>query len=71
MRCELTCSALACYAAYILGMWIAWQGTSCTDWDGGWFVKVPGVPNRLCLVPDVRIGNVDGLERYLVYGLGL
>jgi hypothetical protein len=52
-RCELTCSGLAWYPTYGLGLWIAWQGTLCTDWDGGWFGKVPGVRNRLWLVPGV------------------
>jgi hypothetical protein len=32
---------------------------------------VPGVRNRLWLVPGVRHGNVDGLEKYLVYKMGL
>jgi hypothetical protein len=32
---------------------------------------VPGVQNRLWLVPGVRHGNVDGLEKYLVYKMGL
>jgi hypothetical protein len=48
-----------------------WKGTSYTDWECGWFEKVPGVQNRMRLVPSVRIGNVDSLERYLVYGLGM
>jgi hypothetical protein len=68
-RCELNCSALACYPAYGLGLWIAWQGTSCSDWECGCFRKVHGVRNRLWLVPGVRHGLVDGLERYLVYGM--
>jgi hypothetical protein len=107
-RCALTCSGLAWYPAYGMGLWKAWQGTlcidwdggwigkvpgdeigygsypvygmglsmawkgtSCTDWDCGWFRKVPGVRIRLWSVPGVRIGNVDGLERYFMYGMGL
>jgi hypothetical protein len=54
-----------------MGLWIAWQGTLCTDWDGGWIGKVPIVHNRLWLVPSVRHGVVNSLERYLVYELGL
>jgi hypothetical protein len=52
-------------------LWIAWHGTSCTDWVGGWIGKVPGVWNRLWFVPGVRHGNVDGLKRYLMYGMGI
>jgi hypothetical protein len=62
MRCELTCSGLAWYPAYRMGLWIAWQGTLCTNWDGGWIGKVPGIQNRLWLVPGVHHGLVDGLE---------
>jgi hypothetical protein len=40
------------------------------DWDGGWFRKVPGVQIRFWLVPGVWHGNVDDMERYLMYGLG-
>jgi hypothetical protein len=54
-----------------LGLWIAWQGMLCTSWDGGRIGKVPEVQIRLWLLPDIRIGNVNGLERYLVYGLGM
>jgi hypothetical protein len=54
-----------------MGLWLAWQGTSCTDWDGGRITKLPGVQNRLWLVPGVRHGNVDGLERYRVYRMGM
>jgi hypothetical protein len=54
-----------------MGLWIAWQGTLCTDWGGGWIGKVPVVHNRLWLVPSVRHGFVNSLERYLVYELGL
>jgi hypothetical protein len=54
-----------------MGLWIAWQGTLCTDWGGGWIGKVPVVHNRLWLVPSVRHGVVNSLERYLVYELGL
>jgi hypothetical protein len=32
---------------------------------------VPGVWNRLWLVPGVRIENVNDLERYLMYIMGL
>jgi hypothetical protein len=64
-RSELTCSGLAWHPAYGLELWIAWQGTLCTDWYGGQIGKVPGVRNMIWLVPDVRIGNVDSLERYL------
>jgi hypothetical protein len=28
------------YTVYDMGMWMAWKGISCTDWDGGWFRKV-------------------------------
>jgi hypothetical protein len=52
-------------------MWTAWKGTLCTDWDGGWIGKVLGVRFGLWSVPGMRNGIVDGLERYLVYGLGL
>jgi hypothetical protein len=31
------------YSVYELGMWMVWNGTSCTEWDYGWFGKVPGV----------------------------
>jgi hypothetical protein len=71
MRCELTYSGLAWCLIYVMGMWIACQGTSCMDWDGGWIGKVPGVWNRLWLVSGVRHGNVDGLERYHVYRMGM
>jgi hypothetical protein len=71
MRFELTCRGLAWYPTYGLGMWTTWKGTSYTDWECGWFGKMPGVRIRLWSVPSVRIGNVDGLERYLVYGLGM
>jgi hypothetical protein len=70
-RCELTYSGLAWCLIYVMGMWIAWQGTSCMDWDCGWIGKVPGVWNRLWLVSGVRHGNVDGLERYHVYRMGM
>jgi hypothetical protein len=71
-RCELTCNGLAWYPVYGLGLWIVWKGTSCTDWDGGWIGKVPGVRIKLLWsVTGVRIGNVDSLERYPVYGLGM
>jgi hypothetical protein len=30
-----------------------------------------GVRIRLWLVPNIRIGNVDSLEKYLVYGMGM
>jgi hypothetical protein len=65
MRCELTCSGLARYPVYGMGMWTAWKGTSCTDWDYGWFGKVPGVRYGMWSVPSVRNGIVDSLERYL------
>jgi hypothetical protein len=26
-----------------MGLWTAWKGTSCTNWDCGWFGKVLGV----------------------------
>jgi hypothetical protein len=26
-----------------MGFWMAWKGTSCTDWDCGWFGKVTRV----------------------------
>jgi hypothetical protein len=71
MRCQLTCSGLAWYPTYGMGLWIACQGTLCIDLGGCWIGKVPGVWNRLWLVPGVMHGLVDGLERYLVYGLGL
>jgi hypothetical protein len=41
------------------------------NWVGGWIGKVPGVRNRLWLVPGIRHGLVDSLERYLVYGMRL
>jgi hypothetical protein len=41
------------------------------DWDSGWFGKVPGVRFGMWSVPDMRNGIVDGLKRYLVYGMGL
>jgi hypothetical protein len=56
---------------YGLGLWIVWKGTSCTDLDGGWIRKVPGIWNRLWLVPDVWHGSEDGLESYLMYGMGM
>jgi hypothetical protein len=71
MRCELTYSGLPWFLVYGMGLWIAWQCTSCTKWDCGWFGKVLGVRNRPWLVPNVRNGNVDGMERYLVHGMGL
>jgi hypothetical protein len=40
-------------------------------WDCGWFGKVPRVRFGLWLVPGVWIGNVDGLERYVMYKLGM
>jgi hypothetical protein len=57
MRCELTCSGLAWYPTYGLGMWIAWQGTLCTDCDGGWIGKVTEYGLGCCW--------------YLVYDMGL
>jgi hypothetical protein len=71
MRCELTYSGLAWYPVHGLGLWIAWQGTLCTDWDGGWIGKVHGVWNRLWLLPGVRRGLVPDLKRFLMYGLVL
>jgi hypothetical protein len=65
---ELGCGR---YPAYGLGMWMAWKGTWCMAWECGWSGKVPRVRFGLWSVPDVRNGIVDGLERYLVYGLGL
>jgi hypothetical protein len=59
------------YPVYDMGLWIAWQGNSCMDSDGGWIGKVPGVQIRLWSVPGIWIGNVDSLERYLMYGMGL
>jgi hypothetical protein len=70
-RCELTYSGLAWYPAYGLGLWIAWQGTLCMDWDGGWIGKVFGVWNRLWMVIGVQHGLVDNMEMYLVCRLGL
>jgi hypothetical protein len=70
-RCELTYSGLACYLVYGLRLWIVWKGTSCMDWDGGWIEKVPREWNRLWLVPGVCHENVDGLGRYLMYGMGM
>jgi hypothetical protein len=69
-RCELTCSGLAWYPMYEMGLWIAWQGTSYMDCDGGWIGKVPGVWIRLWLVTGVWHGIVDSLTMYLMYGLG-
>jgi hypothetical protein len=31
------------YPVYGMRLWIAWQGTSCMDWECGWFGKVSGV----------------------------
>jgi hypothetical protein len=31
------------YPACGMGLWMAWKGTSCTEWDSGWFGKVPEV----------------------------
>jgi hypothetical protein len=31
------------YPACRLGMWMTWKGILCTEWDCGWFRKVPGV----------------------------
>jgi hypothetical protein len=59
------------YLVYDMGLWMAWKGTSCTDWDGGLIGKVPKVRFGLWSVPGVRNGIVDGLKRYIVYGLGL
>jgi hypothetical protein len=59
------------YPVYDMGLWIAWQGNSCMDSDGGWIGKVPRVQIRLWSVPGIWIGNVDSLERYLMYGMGL
>jgi hypothetical protein len=59
------------YPAYGLGMWIVSKGTLCMDWECGWFGKVLRVRFGSWSVPNVRIGNVDGLERYLVYRMGL
>jgi hypothetical protein len=70
-RCELICSGLAWYLTYGMGMWTTWKGTLSTNWECGWSGKVPRVRNRLWLVPNVCHGNVDGLKRYLVYGLGM
>jgi hypothetical protein len=70
MRCVLTCSGLAWYPIYGMGLWIAWQGTLCTEWDGGWIGKVARVQIRLWLVPGLGHGNVDGMERHLMYELG-
>jgi hypothetical protein len=50
---------------------MAWKGTTCMEWDCGWFGKVPGVWNVLLLVAGVQIGTMDGLKRYLVYRMGL
>jgi hypothetical protein len=49
---------------------MAWKGTSCMEWECGWFGKVTGVQNGLWLVPGVWNGIVDDLERYLEYGMG-
>jgi hypothetical protein len=70
-RCELTYSGLAWYPAYGLGMWMVWKGTSCIEWDCGWFGKVSGVRFGLWSVPDVWNGIVDSLERYLMYVMGM
>jgi hypothetical protein len=59
------------YPMYVMGLFIAWQGTSCTDWECGWFGNVPGVWFGLWSVPSVQIGNVNSLERYLVYEMRL
>jgi hypothetical protein len=68
---SLTCSGLAWYPTYGMGFWIAWQGTLCTNWDGGWIGKVPRVQNRVWLILGVWHGLVDGMEWHLVYGLRL
>jgi hypothetical protein len=59
------------YPAYRSGMWMAWKGTSYMEWECRWFGKVPMEQFGLWSVPGVRIGNVDGLKRYIVYRLGL
>jgi hypothetical protein len=59
------------YPVYGMGLWMAWKGTSCTDWDCGWFRKVPGVRFGMWSVPGMWNGVVDGLERYLMYGMRL
>jgi hypothetical protein len=41
------------------------------EWKCGCFGKVPRVQFELWSVPSVRNGNVDGLERYLMYRMGL
>jgi hypothetical protein len=71
IRCELIYSGLTWYPVYRMEMWIVWNSTSCAEWECGWFKKVPGVRNGLWLVPGVRNGIVDGLKRYLVYGMRL
>jgi hypothetical protein len=71
-RCpEYELSYCGRYPAYGLGMWIAWKGTPCTDWECEWFGKVSGVWFGLWSVPDMWNGIVDGLERYLMYRLGM
>jgi hypothetical protein len=59
------------YPVYDMGLWMAWKGTSCTEWDCGWIGKVLEVQFGSWSVPGVWIGNVDGLERYLIYIMGL
>jgi hypothetical protein len=59
------------YPVYGMGMWMAWKGTSCMNWDGGWIGKVSGVRFGLWSVPNMQNGIVDSLDGYLVYGMGM
>jgi hypothetical protein len=59
------------YSVYDMGLWMVWKGISCTDWDCGWFGKVPRVWFGMWSVSGVRNGIVDGLESYLMYRMGL
>jgi hypothetical protein len=70
-RCQEYKICYGWYPMYDIGLWTAWKGTSCTDWDCEWFGKVPRVWFGSWSVPDMQIANVDDLERYLVYRMGL
>jgi hypothetical protein len=52
------------YPMYGMGMWMTWKGTSCTDWDGGWFGKVPVEYHSCCLV---RLHACEYFSCYHIY----
>jgi hypothetical protein len=71
------------YLVYNMGFWMAWKGTSCTDWNCGCVWKgvwstVRVVVGTRCAkrdcgwlgkVPYVRHGILDGLEMCPEYSL--